>query len=109
MEQKVIAREYISNTRCDVQEDGTWKAFNEVKDRVLLEGATEWIEESVNAMAYDDAPEEAVKTAMNSVLAYIVQNVYQKGFRGLVDYRAYERQLEEGRKAKDVNTEAESI
>lgn len=106
MEKKIVSREYISSTKCDLMEDGAWKAVNEVYDRVLYDGETEWVEEMVDAMAMDDRPDEAIKVAMNSVLAYIVQNVYQNGFTSLVEYRNYKRALEE---KKALSGEAKGI
>lgn len=97
MDKSVISREYVSTTRCDLMEDGYWKAVNEVHDRVLYEEETEWVDEMVNAMSMDTNPEEAIKTAMNSVLQFIIQNVYQNGFASLVDYRNYQKSLEEKR------------
>jgi hypothetical protein len=108
MEKKIIAREYISTTRCDLLEDGGWKAVNQVHDRVLREGETEWVDEMIEAMSMDTSVDDAIKTAMNSVLAYIVQNVYQNGFQSLVEYREYKRKLEEGKKALS-DSEAQSI
>lgn len=95
MDKKIIAREYVSTTRCDLMEDGYWKAFNEVHDRVLYNGESEWIDEKVDAMAMDTDPQKAIQTAMTSTLNYIVQNVYQNGFSGLIDYRIYQKSLEQ--------------
>lgn len=94
MDKKVISREHVSTTRCDLMEDGYWKAMTEVHDKILYEGETEWAVEMLNAMAMDTDPQEAIKVAMNSVLQYIIQNVYQNGFSSLVDYRRYQRDLE---------------
>lgn len=94
MEKKVISREYSSVTKCDLMDDGYWKAYTETKDCVLYEGETEWVIEIVDAMSMDTDPSKAIQTAMNSVLQYIVQNVYQNGFKSLVEYRDYQRALE---------------
>lgn len=107
MDKKVIAREYVSITRTDLMEDGYWKAVNEIHDRVLYEGDAEWIDEVVNAMSIDENPQAAVKTAMNSSLRYLLQNVYQNGFNGLVEYREFQRQLE-SKKAEDKVGASES-
>ena len=92
---KVIAREYTSVTKCELMEDGYWKAVSETHDRLLREGM-DWVDEKVDAMAMDMNPQEAIKVAMNSVLQYIVTNVYQNGFSSLVEYREYERSLQKG-------------
>lgn len=95
MDKKVIAREYISTTKCDLMEDGYWKATNEVADRVLYEGESEWLDERVDAMSMDTDPKRAIKIAMESVLNYLTQNIYQNGFDGLIEYREFQNRLEE--------------
>lgn len=95
MDKKVIAKEYVSTTRCDLMEDGYWKAVNDVHDRVLYEGEIEWVDEKVDAMSMDTDPAKAIQTAMSSSLNYIIQNVYQNGFSSLIDYREYQRALEQ--------------
>lgn len=109
MEQKIISREYISITKCDLMDDGAWKATNTVYDRVLRDGETEWIEEKADAMAMDDKPDEAIKIAMNSVMRYLIENIYQNGFKSLVEYREYKRKFEEGKKASQNDSKAQSI
>lgn len=109
MDSKIVAREYSSVTRCDLMEDGYWKAVTDTHDRVLYEGETEWRDEGVNAMAMDTNPQEAIKTAMNSVLSYIVQNVYQNGFSSLVEYRDYQKALEEKKAETNHGIEAKSL
>jgi hypothetical protein len=78
--------------------DGTWKAVSEIWDKVLYEDETEWHTAKVDAMAYDNDANSAIQTAMGSALNYLLQNVYQNGFKGLVEYEEYKKQLEEGRK-----------
>jgi hypothetical protein len=110
-EKKIVGREYLSTTRCDLEEGGNWKAVNTIHDRVLYEGQTEWIDELVEAMSYDANCQQAIQTAMSSTLNYLIQNVYQNGFNGLVEYRAYQKQLEQRKelKVEDVSSEAKSI
>jgi hypothetical protein len=91
MDKKVISREYSSVTKCDLMDDSYWKAYTETKDAVLYEGETEWVMEIVDAMSMDTDPSKAIQTAMNSVLQYIVTNVYQNGFKSLVEFREFER------------------
>jgi hypothetical protein len=91
MDKKIVSREYSSVTKCDLMDDGYWKAYTETKDAALYEGETEWVIEAVDAMSMDTDPSEAIKVAMNSVLQYIVTNVYQNGFKSLVEYREFER------------------
>jgi len=100
MEKKIVGRIALSSTKCDLMEDGNWKAISEIWDKVLYEGETEWIEEKVDAMSIDNNAENAIQTSMGSTLNYLMQNVYNNGFRGLVEYREYERNLLEGRKEK---------
>lgn len=100
MEKRVISRENISSTKCDLQEDGTWKIVSEIHDKALLEGETEWIDESVSSMTYDSDPQNGIQTVMGSNLNYLTQIVYQNGFRGLIEYREYERSLNKAREEK---------
>ncbi len=91
MDKKIVGRHYYSSTNCMLAEDGYWKAVNEIHDRVLYEGETEWVEEKIEAMSFDSDIQTAIQTAMGSTLNYLVQNVYQQGFDGLVEYREFER------------------
>lgn len=100
LEKKIVGRIALSNTKCDLQEDGTWKAVSEIWDKVKYEGNENWIEEKVDAMSYNDTPEEAIQTAMGSTLNYLMQTVYNNGFKGLVEYRDYQRLLEDKKKEK---------
>ena len=99
MDKKIVGREYLSSTLCELGEDGYWKVKSETHDRVLYEGDTEWVDEMVDAIGIDRDCQSAIQTAMGSTLNYLTQNVYQNGFNGLVEYRAYQRQLELGRTA----------
>jgi len=94
MDKKIVAREYISTTRCDAKDGGWWEAYNKVTDRVLYEGENEFLEETVEAKAMDTDSQNAIQTAMNSTLSYLIQNVYQNGFKGLIEYREFQRKLE---------------
>ena len=108
MDKNVISREYVSTTRCDFQEDGYWKAVNEVMDKALYEGETEWVVEKLSAMSIDTTPKAAIETAMKSVLQFLLENVYNNGFSDLIAYRDYEREFE-AKKAEATNDiEAES-
>jgi hypothetical protein len=98
MEKKIIGREYLSSTKCDLQEDGTWKAYNAIVDKVLYEGDAEWTEEKIDAISFNDDAQLAIQTAMTSSLNFLLENVYQNGFKGLVEYRAYERSLKEDKR-----------
>ncbi len=109
MDKKVIAREYISTTRCDLMEDGYWKAVNEIADRVLFDGEEEWLDERVDAMSIDTDPKQAIKTSMQSVLNYLMQNVYQNGFEGLIEYREFQNKLAEKKEEANRDTETSSV
>jgi hypothetical protein len=99
-EKKIIGRIALSSTKCDLQEDGMWKAVSEIWDKVLYEGETEWTEEMVTAMSFDNDSQSAIQTAMGGTLNYLLQNVYNNGFKGLIEYRDYERKLKSGREAQ---------
>ncbi len=92
-EKKVVGRKSSSVTVCNLQEDGYWKVVSEIVDDVLFEGDKDWTSEKVEAMAIDKDCSAAIRTSMNSTLGFILDNVYKNGFPGLVEYRAYERQL----------------
>jgi hypothetical protein len=91
MEKKIVGREFFSSTKCLLDDEDFWKATNLITDRVLYEGETEWVEETVDAMSIDKNCQSAIQTAMSSTLTYLAQNVYQNGFNGLVEFREYER------------------
>jgi len=79
------------------QEDGTWKAVTTTKESYTLLDDTV-VEEKVDAMSIDDELSRAVDTATRSTLSFIIENVYKAGFTGLVEYFAFQRQLEEAKK-----------
>lgn len=97
MEKKIVGREYTSVTKCTLDGDEYWKAINEIHDKVLYEGEIEWVDEKIEAMSIDKDSQAAIQTAMSSTLNYLVQNVYQNGFNGLVEYREFQRALEDGK------------
>jgi hypothetical protein len=109
MDSKIISREYVSTTRCDLMDDGYWKAVNTVHDRVLYEGDETWVDEAIECMSMDTDPTEAIKIAMNSVLQYLIQNVYQNGFSSLVEYRDFQKQLELKKAEANSDIETQSL
>lgn len=102
-ERDITGRQFTSHTDATLDEDGFWRAVVTITDKVQLDRA-EWIEEKVEALSIDKDFQNAVETAMKSSLGYIVENVYNKGFAGLVEYRIFERRLKE----KDVSSEAKN-
>lgn len=99
-DKKIVGRIYMSTTSTMLDEDGYWKAINSITDKVLYEGETEWVEEKIESMALDRDSTAAIQNSMNGSLSYLMQNVYQKGFNGLVEYRAFERRLNEPKPAE---------
>lgn len=93
MDKKVIGRENTSSTVCELQEDGFWKVTQIVIERVLYEGKDEWVEERVETMSIDRNIEAAMQTALASSLNFLFQNVYDNGYKSLVEYREDERKL----------------
>jgi len=106
-DRKIIGRESISGTFCELQEDGYWKVISEINDNVLYEyadGKTEWVKEKVDAKALDTDCQKAIQTAMNSTLGYLLDNVYKKGFSGLIELREYERRLNDSKVESPTNS-----
>lgn len=103
MDKKIVGRHYYSSTICSLESDDYWKAVNEIHDRVLYEGETEWVEEKLEAMSIDKDIQTAIQTAMGSTLNFLVQTVYASGFNGLVEYRQFERGLEDARQPQHLD------
>lgn len=97
---KILAREYLSKTVCTLcnEPDGTtsWKATSEIHDKVLYDGM-DWIDEVVEAVVFSPDSQEAIQQAMTITLQYLVDNVYKNGFNGLVEYREYQKRLDDGK------------
>lgn len=105
MEKKIVGRESLSTTHCELEEDGTWKVLSEIGDAVLYDGESEWVSEKVDALVYNKDCQKAIEIAMNSTLGFLLDNVYKGGFKGLVEFREYERRLKEGKETADPQTE----
>lgn len=91
----ILGRDFNSLTHSTKDEEGYWKVIVTISDKVLYAGSDSWIEEKVEAMSVDKDFHSAVETAMKSSLGYIVENIYQKGFPGLVEFREFERKVKE--------------
>lgn len=89
----ILGRDFVSLTHSTKDAEGFWKVVVTITDRVLYAGDENWIEESVEAMSMDKDFHQAVETAMRASLGYIVQNAYNKGFPGLIEYREFERKV----------------
>lgn len=98
----IKAREFVSGTKCELDEDGYWKAVSTIVDKVLYKDATEWIEEKIESMSIDRDYNEAIKTAMGACVGFLSENIYAKGFSGLVEFREYERRLKDASEAKNI-------
>jgi len=94
-DREILGRDFNSLTHSTKDEEGYWRVIVTISDRVLYAGSDSWIEENVEAMSVDKDFHNAVETAMKSSLGYIVENVYQKGFPGLVEFREFERKVKE--------------
>lgn len=94
-EKVVEARDYVSKTASVKEQDGFWKVVVTISDRVKYEGE-DWIEETVEAMSIDNIFSQAIQTAMASALGVIVDQVYNRGFAGLVESREYDRRVASG-------------
>lgn len=99
-DKRIVGREYLSVSRSILDDDGYWTAINEIHDKVLYQGETEWVDEKIESMSINRDPTEAIQTAMGSCLNYLLQNVYNSGFKGLVEFREYERQVEAAKQEK---------
>lgn len=94
-DREILGRDFNSLTHSTRDVEGYWKVIVTISDRVLYAGSDSWIEENIEAMSVDKDFHNAVETAMKSSLGYIVENVYQKGFPGLVEFREFERKVKE--------------
>lgn len=103
-DRKVVGRKFSSTTVSELDDEGFWKVVATSTDSALYEGAEEWVTEQIESMSVDRNHAEAIQTAMSSVLSFLVENVYNKGFTGLVELREYERSLEKKgeAEAKDI-------
>jgi len=108
MEDKIVARIYKSETSSVLQEDGYWKVVATTKDSAKYEGKEEWVEEVLEAMSIDTDYKKALETVTTSILSYIVDNIHNKGFTGLIEYREFERNFKK-RKAEKNGDKAEDI
>ena len=99
-DKKVISREFISSTLCELGEDDYWKTYSKIIEKALFEGDTEWVEESIDAVAYDSDVQRAIQTSMSSTLNFMLQTVYNNGFNSLLEYREYERNLANAKQSK---------
>lgn len=97
-ERTIKGREFSSGTLCELDGDGYWKATSTIIDRVLYSDSEEWVEEKIEGMSIDRSYEAAIRTAMVSCLSYLQENVYDKGLRGLVEFKALERALKDASK-----------
>ncbi len=100
----ILGRDFNSLTHSTKDEEGYWRVIVTITDKVLYKGNDSWIEENVEAMSVDKDFHNAVETAMKSSLGYIVENVYNKGFPGLVEFREFERKVKELSEANKIQT-----
>jgi hypothetical protein len=98
-EKRKVAREFTTTTLCEIDSEGYWKSTSTMIDRARYEGDSEWVEEKLDAMSIDSDIQSAIQTSMASCLTYMNENVFKNGFTGLLEYREFQRSLENASKA----------
>ena len=83
MDANVIGRSFTNQVTGEKGEDGMWKVNVLVKERTTVDGEV-WEDEEVSAMSIDTNFDAAHRTALGSVLHYLDDEVYSKGFDSLV-------------------------
>ena len=83
MDANVIGRVFTNQVTGEKDEDGMWKVNVIVKERTTVDGEV-WEDEEVSAMSIDKNFDAAHRTALGSVLHFLDDEVYSKGFDSLV-------------------------
>jgi hypothetical protein len=100
-------REFVNVTKGELDSDGYWRVIVTITEKIQIND--QWFEESIDAMGIDRTWDEAHKTALKSVLGWLGENVYDKGFDNLVLAMAFQREQEEnGKLVTDNNKDTPS-
>lgn len=97
---KVTGREFINSVVGELGEDGKWKVVVKIQERMTEDGEN-WDDEEVSAMSIDKSYDSAHRTALGSVLHYLDDEVYSKGFDSLVPAMKEKRKLDGANDNKD--------
>lgn len=79
----IVGRVFENRTEGERGLDGFWKVTVIVMEKVTFNGV-DWEKEEVSAVGMDRTWDEANKTALRSVLQYLDEYVYSRGFDSLV-------------------------
>lgn len=104
MEQGTIkGRVFSSETKGLLDNDGYWSVTVEIKEKATLDGV-EWFEETIDAMSIDKSFDNAHQTALRSVLQWMEEYVYSRGFNSLIEAKWKLREAtENGKPDPDQN------
>ena len=83
MDANVIGRVFTNQVTGEKGEDGMWKVTVLVQEKTTIDGKV-WENEEVSAMSIDKNFDAAHRTALGSVLHFLDDEVYSKGFDSLV-------------------------
>lgn len=81
--ENIVGRSFEQSTNGLKDTDGTWKVTVTVSERITTDGEN-WETESISAMGMDKSFDEAHKVALRSVLQWLEEYVYSRGFDNLV-------------------------
>ena len=95
-------RKFYSETNAIREEDGTWKVTIDNVEKASLDGEN-WIQEKASVMVLDDDFDAAHRIALQSLFAWLDDNVNGKGFNSMIDAAEYYRFLEEKEDGKESN------
>lgn len=100
MDATVIGRSFTNQVTGERGEDGVWKVTVLVQEKTTTDGKV-WEDEEVSAMSMDTNFDAAHRTALGSVLHYLDDEVYSKGFDSLVPAMMAKRALDGTNDNKD--------
>ena len=100
MDANVIGRSFTNQVTGEKGEDGMWKVTVLVQEKTTTDGLV-WEDEEVSVMNFDRTFDAAHRTALGSVLHYLDDEVYSKGFDSLVPAMRAKRALDGTNNNKD--------
>ena len=98
----IVGRIFTNTTKGTKDASGFWNVVVDVNEEISVDGET-WEKETVTAMGIDKSFDLAHRTAMRSVLQWLEENVYSRGFDNLVFAMKAQRGLEAYEPQPNVN------
>lgn len=95
-------RQFYSETNAVRDDDGTWKVTLDNVEKASMDGEN-WIQEKASVMVIDDSFDEAHKIALQSLFAWLDQNVNGRGFNSMIDAAEHFRSIEKVDDGKESN------